>query len=322
MSYPLHMGGFESQVLHIYNDLLNNGVDVQWYNLTDTDISHFDIIHFHSSVTEFVSVAMKAKDLGKKIVITPMVGSPQYSNLSYGMKLVASKLPGCFYVLKKFMQLYSMADHFISLTSFEKNRLQKVFNINKEISIIPNGIDDCFFREDCIEVNIPFNNYVIVVGRIEPDKNQLPMIEIANELKLNLLIVGEVGTGHKDYFELCKKKAGDNVYFWGKESNPNILRSLYKRASLTAIPSKTEMLPLVIFESLSQNTPVLCTSHCGLYPKPLKGIYYSKPIKKDLYNKLAGIIPSIKSEVIDKKSIYSWDDIAKQHVAIYEKLIR
>lgn len=321
MSYPLHMGGFESQVLHIYNDLLNNGVDVQWYNLISTDINNFDIIHFHSSVSEFVPVAMKAKDLGKKIIITPMVGSPRYSNLSYKMKIAASKLPGCFYVMKKFTQLFSMADHFITLTSFEKNRLKNVFNIDKEISIIPNGIDDFYLGDESIDVELPFDKYVIVVGRIEPDKNQLPLIEIANELKFNLLIVGEPGSGHKDYYDTCKNISGNNVFFWGKESNPKIMRSLYKKALLTAIPSITEMLPLVIFESLSQQTPVLCTTQCGLYPEPVDGVFYTKPIKSELYNNIVKLLPNLNSIKFSKKHIFSWNDIAKQHIEIYNRII-
>ena len=87
--------------------------------------------------------------------------------------------------------------------------------------------------------------------------------EIANQLNFTLLIVGEPGIGQQDYLRLWKEKAHDNVYFWGKETNPQIMRILYENAFLTAIPSVTEMLPLVIFESLSQKTPVLCTTHCG-----------------------------------------------------------
>ncbi len=321
ISYPLHMGGFESQVLHIYNSLRELGITVEWYNLSNTDISQYDIVHFHSSAPELVSIAMKAKDLQKKIVITPMVGSPRYSNSVYQIKLFTSRLPGLFYVMKACRQMYSTADSFITLTSFEKNRLQRVFKVNKEVSVIPNGIDDSFFRADNVHISIPFDNYMLVVGRIEPNKNQLPLIKISNELKLNLIIVGEPGTGQKDYFDLCKNSAGDNVLFWGKESNPNIMRALYNKAALTAIPSITEMLPLVIFESLSQKTPVLCTTHCGLYPEVIEGLFYSKPTYSSFLKNIIRIWPYLTSLQIGSEGIYSWKYIASQHVSIYNRLL-
>ena len=43
MSYPLHMGGFESQVMHIYKELIELGIDVDWYNLSNTEIRQYDI---------------------------------------------------------------------------------------------------------------------------------------------------------------------------------------------------------------------------------------------------------------------------------------
>ena len=320
MSYPLHMGGFESQVLHIFTELKKLGVDIYWYELSSTDLSQYDIIHFHSSVTEFIPIAIKARDLGKKIVITSMIGSPRYSNKMYLCKLSLSRFPGLFYVMKKIRHLYSMADEFIALTPFEKNRLNKVFKIRNQISVIPNGIDNGYFSNDYNEIDIPFDNYILVVGRIEPDKNQLPLIEIANELNLNLLIVGERGAGQEDYYNLCKEKAGHNIFFWGKEVDTNRMRMLYQHASLTAIPSVTEMLPLVIFESLSQNTPVLCTTHCGLYPEPIDGLLYSRPTKSELSRNIKNIWPMLSYIKISNKGIYSWEDIAKQHIELYKKL--
>lgn len=321
MSYPLHMGGFESQVMHIYKELIELGIDVDWYNLSNTEIRQYDIIHLHSSVTEFLPIVQKAKELSKKIVVTPMIGSPRYSNKSYQFKLLASRFPGLFYVMKRFNQIFSMADCFIALTNFEKNRLRTIFKIDKEISIIPNGIDDSFFCQDDTFIKLPFTNYIIVVGRIEPDKNQLPLIEIANELQLNLLIVGEPGIGQQDYYQRCKNIAGNNVVFGGKETNPNIMRQLYKGAYLTAIPSVTEMLPLVIFESLSQHTPVLCTTHCGIYPERVPGLFYTKPIKEKILENIKGIWNSWSSVDIGRKGIYSWNNIAKQHITVYQKLV-
>lgn len=320
MSYPLHMGGFESQVLHIYNELKQIGIDVHWYDLSNSDISQYDIIHFHSSVVEFLPIAMKARDLNKKVVITTMIGSPRYSNRLYKLKLFLSIFPGFLFVMKKIRQLYSLADHFITLTSFEEKRLINVFKINKQITVVPNGIDESYFIVDNIKQDIPFDNYILIVGRIEPDKNQLPLIEIANELNLKLIIVGEPGIGQNSYYNLCKKKSKNNVFFWGKEANPNIMRRLYKNALLTAIPSKTEMLPLVIFESLSQKTPVLCTTHCGLYPEHIDGLFYSEPTKSEIYKTIKKILPSLSTIFIGTKGIYSWREIAKQHVNIYKSI--
>lgn len=322
MSYPLHMGGFESQVLHIFNELRLQGIDVHWFDLKSTEIRDYDIIHFHSSVTEFVSVAMKARDLGKKIVVTTMVGSPRYSNNSYKFKLLMSRIPGFFYVYKKINQLYNYADGFIVLTNFEKNRLENVFNVKRKVSVIPNGIDDSYFLTQKIDnLNIPVTNYILVVGRIEPDKNQLSLIEAAKQLNFNILIVGDPGTGMHDYFNICKEYGGENVYFWGRENDPSKMKVIYEKAALTAIPSKTEMLPLVIYESLSQGTPVLCTTNCGLYPELVEGVFYTAPTKEAILTNLKEIWPKLPTVKVGRQGIYKWKEIADKHIVLYNELM-
>lgn len=322
LPFPMEIGGFQSQVRHIYEELKKIGIDVSWYDLINTDISKYDIVHFHSSTSSFADIAKKAKDLNKKIVLTPMIGSPYTTNTSYFLKLKASRFPGLFYPLKRINYCFSVADHFITLTSFEKKRLDSIFNVsNKKMTVIPNGIDDEFFNKNDLQLDFPCTKFILVVGRVEANKNQLPLIKIANELNLNLIIVGEPGLGQLVYDKECRRVAGDTVYFWGKELNVANMRMLYKNAILTVIPSVTEMLPLVIFESLSQKTPVLCTDHCGLYPKQYPGLYYTSPTEISLRKNIKRVFDILPISNIGNEGIYSWKDIALKHIDVYRKVL-
>ena len=60
------------------------------------------------------------------------------------------------------------------------------------------------------------------------------------------------------------------------------MKYLYRNAKLTVIPSLSEMVPLVVFESLSQLTPVVCTNRCGISNDKIPGVLFSDISKKAL----------------------------------------
>lgn len=321
LDFPIEIGGFQSQVRHIFENLKDEGINVAWYDLINTKLEDYDIIHFHSSSPNFINIVKKAKDLGKKVVVTPMMGSPFHSNFFYRIALFLSRFPMICTPLRQIRFILSLSDFTLPLTSFEFTRLNKVFGCSSEkMKIVPNGIDEVFLAKHSLKCDLPFKNYLLVVGRIEPDKNQLTLIRVVNKLGLNLVIVGEAAAGQKDYEDRCRKEAGSNVFFWGKEFNKQVMVSLYQNADFTIIPSLTEMLPLVIFESLSQNTPVICTTKCGLKDTNIPGVFFSAPKETDLLNMISTHLekPNIQ---FDDSMIYSWQRIAQFYIEVYKQIL-
>lgn len=322
MNFPLVVGGFQFQVRNIFNSIKELGVDIRWYNITDTNLSEYDIVHIHSTLPELLSVARRAKQFGKKVVLTPMIGSRAHSNRFYSTCIKLSKIPGILPDIRITNSLIHMSDFVIPLVRFESDRLHSVFEVPYEkMKVIPNGMDKGFFETIESDVEIPLKDYLLTIGRIEPNKNQLSLIKAANRLGKNVIIVGEAGNGHSDYEKQCRREAGKNVLFWGKELDKSVLRKLYKNAALTVIQSYSEILPLVTFESLSQKTPVLCTNQCGFFPEKYNGVFYTSPDEKSLEKNIQLALYSNCRESINRDGIFTWNDIAQQHIDIYRKLL-
>lgn len=322
MNFPLAVGGFQFQVRKIFSSLCELGIEVSWYSITETNMEEYDIVHLHSTLSELLPVAKRAKQYGKKIVLTPMIGSRVHSNAFYSNGLRLSKLPGVLPDIRITNSLIHLSDFVIPLVKFEYDRLHKVFDVPYvRMKVIPNGMADGFFDISESDTRIPINDYLLTVGRIEPNKNQLSLIRAANKLGMSVIIVGETGIGHDDYAAKCRKEAGENVIFWGKELDTSVLRKLYKNALLTVIQSYSEILPLVTFESLSQKTPVLCTNQCGIYPEKFNGVFYTSPDEKTLIKNIKFAISANSRQSINQDGIYTWNDIARQHVTIYNQLL-
>lgn len=322
MAFPLEIGGFQHQVRQIFDGLKSRGIEVDWYNLILTNIRDYDIVHFHSISSAFIPICHTAKSLGIPVVITPMFGSRKLSDNKLKMINLISNLPYMFVDHKSMRELISSATHLVTLTQFEKDRFARFFNVDlNNISIIGNGIDESFFSQPCSNVEIPLDNYILIVGRIEHNKNQESIIKIAKKEKYNLLIVGEKGIGSESYTQNCKKIAegSESIVFWGAEKDREVMKAIYQKAKMTVIPSFSEMYPLVALESLSQNTAVLCTNRCGLYPKTMDGLFYTSPEYKILEKKITEVYD--KAEIPITKKIDSWLDIADQHIILYESIL-
>ena len=132
--------------------------------------------------------------------------------------------------------------------------------------------------------------------------------------------MGEPGNDGSSYLQKCKSMASSNVYFWGQEKNPEIIKQLYRHATLTVIPSVSEMVPLVAFESLSQRTPVVCTNRCGIADDYIPGLVFSNIDKNSLIKSITRAC-EIERGIITDKGVYSWAIIAGMYKHVYEKVL-
>ena len=105
------------------------------------------------------------------------------------------------------------------------------------------------------------------------------------------------------------------------EKNPLVLKYLYQKAKVTAIPSYSEMVPLVAFESLSQKTPVICTNRCGINGDIIPGLFFTGITKNDLAKSIIIAQEYNRNDITDN-GIFSWVEIAKQYLCVYNIIIK
>lgn len=319
---PMSIGGFQIQVYQIFKELKSLGVEVAWHNFENSNLDGVDILQVMSTDASMVSMMKRAKNKGVKIVMTPMQGSRTKSNGYLKTCLFLSNIPQVCTTHKLTYETIQCADYLLPLCKFEADRLSKVYGFKRDcISIIPNGLNNVYFNNEILDIKYPYEKYMLIIGRVEENKNQLTLIKVANALNMNLIIVGEPGSGGPSYLQKCKSIARKNVYFWGLEKNQNVIKQLYKHATLTVIPSYSEMLPLVAFESLSQKTPVVCTNRCGIADNNIPGLFFSD-IDQASLEKAISQACQFDRRGITEQGIYSWSDIAKKYVEVYEKLLK
>lgn len=314
---PFRAGGFESQVYHIFSELRSLGVDVVWHNLENSNLDGVDILQVMATDPSMLPLIRNAKNKGVKIIMTPMQGSRAKTNSHYKRCLFLSRIPQFCVGHKLNYETIRSADYFTPLCTYEADRLVDVYGVNKNsVSIIPNGLEESYLNDKVTEIELPFKDYLLAVGRIEKNKNQKTLIEVAKILNKKVILVGVAGNNNDEYLEECKIIANDNIYFWGAERDPYVMKYLYRNAKLTVIPSLSEMVPLVVFESLSQLTPVVCTNRCGISNDKIPGVLFSDISKKALINSIP-VMLDFNRQLITQQGVCSWKDVAKMYKSVY-----
>ena len=125
------------------------------------------------------------------------------------------------------------------------------------------------------ELNIPLSNKLIAcIGRFQPIKGQLKLVEALNSLiqggaNVTCLLVGGCVFGaeeDKDYYNRVKKYVYDNelernVIFLGERQD---IPAILKEIDCLVIPSDNESFGMIAVEALAAGTPVLSTPNDGV----------------------------------------------------------
>lgn len=159
------------------------------------------------------------------------------------------------------------------------------------------GVDHKYYDEELIDIkeyedldNLKNKKIILFVCRLVYLKRPFFAIQLIDYLSKKdpdyvLVIVGDGECLEQLKIEVKNRKIEDNVYFAG---NKRDVRPYYKIAKVTIIPSLTEGLALVAYESLSMKTPVISADVGGqneLIDNTVGAIIKKyQDYKKDLYN--------------------------------------
>jgi len=113
--------------------------------------------------------------------------------------------------------------------SERENLLSRVSSEPRSELVVPWGIDDKFLAPvfpDRFKRLYGLQDFLLTVGLLEAEKQQHLLFEAASNIELPIVSIG--GFRHRDYYELCKEKAGANAIFIGwLQPGSEILRSAY-----------------------------------------------------------------------------------------------
>lgn len=163
---------------------------------------------------------------------------------------------------------------------------------------------------------LPDEPFVLCVGRIEANKNQLSLILACRMLSMPLVLIGHEPDPH--YAELCRRVADDKTTVLGPRSRGQVAFAM-KHAAVHCLPSFAETPGLVSLEAVTQGCALVCSNRgaereyfgdTAVYCDPLNLESISESIEKTL-----------KSPRRSTRPVQTWKEVAASLKACYESIL-
>lgn len=199
--------------------------------------------------------------------------------------------------------------------------------ILKKTHIIPNGIDDFWFKNTPEQENKVHKTVkLIYAGRIDRNKN-IPTIQKAAALlekkgyDVSLTVVGKVA----DQKVFAAIKAEPNTECLPAQPKEELLK-LYRRHNIFVMPSFTESFGLVYAEAMSQGLPVVYSKGQGFdnqFPEGTVGCHVCAYDAQDVADGIERVVQhfsEITPNTIPSAKVFNWKEITRRYDRIYQTI--
>ena len=279
----------------------------------------YDLIHAHGMFNP--PAGLVAKLLSQKLNI-PYVVTCHGSDINLLME--NSK--------ELYTDVLGNADKVIFVSNALLNNAKSLSYSGTNAVVIPNGIDPKIFKpldKEKIKRELGLNKKVVgYVGNLKyvkrADKFSEIFENIALKQEVEFLVVGD-GELRENVEKECKHKSL-NVKFVGRVSQDKV--SYYMNAmDVMILPSRNEGFGAVVIEAQACGVPVVGSSNGGI-PEAIgdggiaveEGENFEKRFAEAVINLLEN---PIDSNCIREKALeYSWENIVKKEVKVYEEVVK
>lgn len=242
--------------------------------------------------------------------------------------------------VKKFLEKILYLDTRYSKEISVSENFLKAKNVNKHISIVPNGVD--LTRFDNIKAEPNNERFdALFVGRLDYVKgldvllNSLKIVIESSEFiqggrDFMLHIVGDGGERRALEKQTEKLDLGRFVRFHGKVTG-DALVSIYKSSDLFILPSRSEGLPLSLLEACVARLPIIATNvgdNAKLVIEKENGFLIAPDDEQELAYYLEHFVlnPGLKQMGLKGYELvaneFTWDRLTEKMLRIYEGISR
>lgn len=164
--------------------------------------------------------------------------------------------------------MLALADHIAFLSEEEKNKLEVIAGKPVSGSLVRNAATPLTTGK---ATPAPFRSafpsvpeqFVLCIGRIETRKNQLMLAVAARKHGLPVVLAGDIVD--EKYANLIRRFGGPDIHFLGRVSKDSgLLQSAIAAASVVALPSWAEGIPLSGLEALAAGKNVILSNQPNL----------------------------------------------------------
>ncbi len=252
-TYPMAFampGGGERQLLGIYSELPEHGIQPLLFDLWQPRVDEVDIVHFFSVVGGSMHFCRFVKQYGLPLVISPNLWIDDTS---------IDELP--FHEIADQLQL---ADKIVVNSYTEASNYKEMFKIEDDkIQVVKAGIPKAFLEKADPQLAVDTlglsQEFVLCVGSLHPRKNQLALIKAMRRFPdVKLVLFGHIRD--KSYANLCVEEGGDQVLFAGLvPHSAQLLRSAMVASAAFILPSFVESPSMASLEAGAQGAQMILT---------------------------------------------------------------
>jgi glycosyltransferase involved in cell wall biosynthesis len=217
------------------------------------------------------------------------------------------------------VELLESASVLLPNSRAEQEQIESRFGVRRPTVVVPNAADTGVFGPLAPPPALPRSG-VLCVGRIEPRKNQLALIQALRGTGVPLTLVGQSGRFSNVYYRRCQRAADATVCFVGAQP-PAELRRFYHAARVHACVSWYETPGLASLEAALCGcalvlTPGGCTREYfggdAAYAEPDDPATIRAAVEQALARgPAAGLVERVARE-------YTWDAAAQKTAEAYQ----
>ena len=277
-------GGDTVQVMQTARHLQAIGIqtDIK-LSKDEIDYKDYDLLHFFN-LTRPADILYHSKKSGKPFVVsTILCNYTEYDkHHRKGVGMLFSMLPshGIEYVKtiarwvlgkdhlaskeylwkgqrRSITEVLQQASMVLPNSRSEYHRIMKDYPCRLKYAVIPNGVDQCLFKQDESVEKDPL--MVLCVARIEGIKNQLNLIKAINNTPYKLILIGSHAPNQKPYYDECRSIAGPNITFINHIPQHELL-GYYQKAKVHILPSWFETTGLSSIEGAVMGCNIVITA--------------------------------------------------------------
>ena len=293
-------------------------------------VKEVDLVHLMNHWTLLNAIVYFVAKLHHKPYVICPAGSLSYFGRSGRLKKIYN------YIIGK--KILCNAAYCIAISSNEIMDFQKYGVSESKISVIPNGInEEKYYKNNSVIFREKFcltrRKIILFVGRLNPIKGIDLLVtafsNISNKLSDYQLVIAGPDEGLRDALELTVKsnRLTDRIIFVGYLDSV-FKNSAYLSANLLVIPSRNEAMSIVVLEAGMNGVPVLLTNKCGF--NEVERINGGKVVEATAEGIEEGLLKLLANEEQLKnmginlkkyiKNNYMWNDIAKSHLRLFNKI--
>jgi glycosyltransferase involved in cell wall biosynthesis len=264
-------GGGENQLVQTGRQLEKLGLPIRLFCPWTDRLEKARLLHLFGMSREGLELALRAKARGTPVVLSPICWFEPGALWTLEPSLAWKLLGLSAWMLRRLVptirswrrELLELSDRILPNSHAEARQLISLFGTDpKRVVVVPNGVHEDFGLATADQFRDRFGDleFVLFVGRVEPRKNLLRLIQAVRALGLNLAVAGAAPAEFRGYRQRCQAEGRDAVLWLGDfDHHDPMLASAYKAARVFALPSWFETPGLAALEAALAGAAVVIT---------------------------------------------------------------